>query len=503
MEASLDTSKVNPRTEFLENYAKVIGSIISKLESGVYPTEATTCFCGSVHPGHQLTSRDRYMIPHRMVICPDCSIIRANPRMTAAAYKEFYNNEYRPLYDGWSYGHSGVESEQFDTFKLVQDAKGGNAFVQFLDYFNLKPKVVVDIGSNLGGMLLPLKERGATCYGVEVYEHGIEYSREHGLTMFHTIEEVVEAGIKADLIIMQDVIEHLTDLHEMKKLIPLLAPGGYLYIYTPGLFKMRKIHALWQNAHTYQFCSETLNYVMERMGFEAAFRDENIDALYKYSALEKYRPTTPPKEWGVYIMEHLRQVPKRRIPPIHCINKFDAETQFKTMDAILGMKFPDLDSLVKASSGSALVVGGGPSVGAEVETIRRMQSEGSKLFVIERMYPWCHQHNLKPDYVVVLDSSDDVVEGFTHIQPGVTHLLGASCHPKAAVMLKDAGASCYVFASVNPYMKPHDLWHKHGYEKMTVINSGGSVTLSGYSLAATLGFKDIHMFGMDLKIQVS
>lgn len=499
MKSTLDPAKVNVGQASLAALAPHIESVMRKLETGVYPTEATTCFCGSLHSGHTITERDRYMIPHRMVLCPDCSLIRANPRMTTAAYKEFYNTEYRPLYDTWSFGEDPIA--RFDMAIFQKTAiEQGSGFMNFLEYFNIKPKVVVDIGSNLGGMLQPLKEHGVKCYGVEVYEHGLEFSTAQGIPTFRTIEEVVAAGVKADVIIMHDVVEHLSDLNDIKKVIPLLAPDGYFYTYTPGLFnKQLKLNKVWQNAHTYQFISATLNYVMESLGFEACYRDEEIVALWQYrgnSAERLVRPT----EWITYIKEHLEQKPKRRLPPIHCINKFDVETQQSNACEVLALGLPSLEDQICAHHGVAMVVAGGPSVNGEIETIRRMQAEGVKLFVIERMYPWCHIHDIHPDYVVVLDSSEDVEEGFTHLQPGVTYLLSTSAYHKSVKRLKESGATCYIFSNLNPYLKIQELWYKYGYKDITVLASGGSVALSSLTLAMTLGFDDVHLFGVDLKI---
>ena len=81
-----------------------VSQVIRKLEDGTYPTEPTRCFCGA-DPARDtvITEFDRYTIPHRMVLCEACMLMRANPRMTQAAYTAFYNTEYRKIYDGFPY----------------------------------------------------------------------------------------------------------------------------------------------------------------------------------------------------------------------------------------------------------------------------------------------------------------------------------------------------------------------------------------------------------------
>ena len=84
--------------------AEAIAQVCAKLADGRYPTESVRCFCGAEFDDLGFTTHDRYFIPHRMVLCQACALIRATPRMTPAAYHEFYNTEYRPIYDGWEFG---------------------------------------------------------------------------------------------------------------------------------------------------------------------------------------------------------------------------------------------------------------------------------------------------------------------------------------------------------------------------------------------------------------
>ena len=472
--------------------ARYIAQVIQKLSTGYYPRESVRCFCGADFNDTTLVERDRFTIPHRMVMCNECALIRANPRMTKAAYEEFYNEEYRPIYDGWEFGENG----QNDHFIFMRQAEDGVDFKTFLKYFGIKPRVLIDIGCNMGGFLVPFKEEGATVYGVEINRHSIAYGKSRGLSFIESIEEAIAKGIKADVIVLEQSIEHYLDLEQIGKLHKLLAPKGVLYIGTPGLFRA-KLATLFQNAHTYQFIGETLNYVLSRFGFEPIYLDENIHSLWGHEWGQAVY-VKKPQEWIRYIVEHLEQKEKRVLPPIRGINKFTAEEIWNNIDANLAYGYPDIRPLIKTYSGEAIIIGGGPSVDGELPAIKNLIAKGHKLIVIERMYPWCSQVGLKPDFVIALDGSNDVSEGFTSIQPDTVHFLGTATHPDAAKLLK--GYKVYFYSGNNPFMDIQNLWHRHGYKHITAVNTGGSVTLAAMYMGLTLGFRRFHIFGFDCKV---
>jgi hypothetical protein len=114
---------------------------------------------------------------------------------------------------------------------------------------------------------------------------------------------------------------------------------------------------------------------------------------------------------------------------------------------------------------------------------------------IERMYPWCQQHGLIPQYVVTQDASDDVVEAFTTLQPGSTFLLASQCPP--AVFDAVAGERCY-FVHTNHDLPNEEL--RGPSAQGLVLNAGGSVTLCSLSLAMLMGMQTIHLFGFDCHV---
>ena len=72
-----------------------------KIEDGTYPLEKTKCFCGSDND-IEIMTKERNEIPHRIVMCQACALLRADPRMTQEAYSDYYNEHYRLINFAWN-----------------------------------------------------------------------------------------------------------------------------------------------------------------------------------------------------------------------------------------------------------------------------------------------------------------------------------------------------------------------------------------------------------------
>jgi len=481
---------------------RAVAQVIRKLKDGTYPTVPTTCFCDSEPNDTTLAEWDRYMIPHRMVMCEHCLLIRANPRMTEEAYKEFYNNEYRLIYDGFAWAE---KSQNDDYLFAVQLNQGRNLKEFFTKLDNIVPKSIVDIGCDKGGFLRPFKDDGAIVYGVEWCERSRKYCEATGVPTFRSIDEFIEQGIKVDMVLMTDMIEHLTDLNEVFKLKKVLNPGGYIFIYTPGLLACNP-ELIFQNAHTYQFIGATLEAVMSRMGFMQTYLDDRVNSLWKDTVMDEGHYMTTglwwPKKWRVFIIEHLLQTEKRSLPPVRTHCKFGETEMLDNLKTNLALHWPNFADIQKTRSGGVVIVGAGPTVDGQVSKIKELVDNGNALIVIERMYPWCSTVGLKPDYVVALDASENVGDGFTHIQPDTVHLICGTIHPKILSLLDKYKK--YIWSGSSGHNPDASaLWRENGYNTLVVVSTGGTVVLGSMYLALILGFRNIHLFGFDLMVSPS
>lgn len=472
----------------VSDLAANITRVKSKLKEGLYKTEATKCFCGE-EDHIIITRKDRYTIPHQMVICKNCGIMRANPRMTAESYAEFYQKDYRDIYDVWEYGNDPDRETIF-----IKGLQEGQSLYEFIEYFDIHPRVVFDIGCNTGATLMPFKEQGAECYGVDYGMENLQYGKSKGLNLLcGSIDELFKLEKKADLIIVKDVLEHILDIEPfLEKISRLLAPDGLLYIGVPGLFVSDK-NLIWQNAHVWQFTLDTLSYVMKCSGYDDYFGNECIQSIWSYTG-NKMPKTKTPKHVFANIDAHLQGT--RKLPYICTFNKFTFKERKENLDKSLSYKYPDIfEFLEKMDGKEAIIIGGGPSVDNYPRKIKELQQNGGVIFCIERMYQWCFKHDITPDFIVCMDACDDVVEGFKQINPKTKHLLATQCKSDVFEMLK--GYDNYVFCLPQKGIKQEEYWAKHNYQHITVVNCGGSVTLGSMALAMSFGIKRLHIFGFD------
>ncbi len=471
--------------------------VIEKIQSGAYPTEETDCFCGA-KGGIEIRNVDRNRIPHRIVVCETCALMRANPRLTKEAYTEFYNSDYRyvnPL--SWPADNNNQTDDEL--YAQLADEKG-QKLIAWLDDWEVDfPKIVVDWGCHVGGMLDAFKEKGAETWGIEIDTSAAKFARSKGHKVVSSIDELIEQGLKADLVIMQDVIEHLTDLTEVQKVLLLLKPKGHLYVWTPGFFRARDPSNLFQLAHTYQFCARSLEFVMTQLGFEEVYEDEDIKSLWKIRSPQAV-VFPPPTEWVEYISDVIFKPDEgaRKMPRFRGVCKFTPKQLYQNVRENLATRLPDIYEISGTRTGDVIVIGGGPSVDGQVEEIRGLKAKGIPLIVIARMYPWCAKRGIKPDYVLSLDCSEEQEKSFTDIQPGVTYLLASVTRPSLVQKLQ--GEKCYIFdPKENDKMRLFRA--QNGYDAVTVINAGGSVTITALSVGMNLGFTDFHVFGLDLLVQ--
>lgn len=469
-----------------------IAQVKRKISSGEYPTEEISCFCGS-HDFTPLTKKDRYGIPYQAVICNECALVRANPRPTASAYAQYYNNEYRKIHFPQRRQEYSQGEEEDEELSLRLQRYKGQALLKELDERAYpQPKIVVDFGCFLGGMLIPFKEQGVEVWGIEIDQCSADKARARGIAVVSTIEELIAKGVKADLVIMQDVIEHLTDLHEVTKVREILSERGLLYVWTPGFF--RTDDRRWQLAHTYQFCAHTLEYVMGELGFQEKYLDEDITSFWEYKGDSAYK-FPKPSEWVRYTLDEAFNREYRVAPPFRGVCKFKKKELYSNADINLAKGVSDLSELVNKYSGPIAIIGGGPSVDTEVENIKNLKCP---VMAIARMYPWCMKNGIQPDFVIALDSMEEQEKGFTSLCKDTKHLVAAVARP--SLFNKLQGFPLYIWASIDdPEMK--GLQAKHGYERAVVINTGGSVTVACLSLAMFLGFRSLHVFGSDCMVK--
>lgn len=471
--------------------AALVNSVLllnAKIKNGYYEFEETPCFCGS-DDSKTVVTKDRYGIFYSLNLCLKCGILYASPRMTDESTGKFYQADYREIYD---FG----ESEE-DVSKIEKAAY--EAIEVILKDHEIDPDVIFDIGCNDGSILSYFK--GKKTYGVDIDKKSIEHGKRLGRSViFGGIEKLEELDKKADLIILNHVLEHFSNLKEnLDRISKLLSPDGFLYISVPGLYTWDH-NTLMQNAHYWQFNTRTLTYVMNCCGWEALYADARINSIWRYTGVVN-DDLTPVANQAKEIWDY-KYSGKQILPTFDPTCKFPLKQRRENVKKTLSYKLKDLSDIHERESGKeAVIVSGGPSVNGYIDKIKEMQGEGKVIIAIERMYQWCQANDIAPDYVLVMDASDDVIESFDKIHPDTTHILATQCNEEIFDRLKDEDT--YIYSSAQSNIHFVDEWEENKYERVTMLNTGGSVSLGCISVSMYLGMKKLHIFGFDCHVTKS
>ena len=202
----------------------------------------------------------------QMVKCRCCQFIYLNPRPTHEALHEFYQ-QYLPE------GEPSIESWQKMMELVFKRA------AHLLQRFKAKGRLM-DVGTGFGFFLSEMKQRGWEVAGVEISQRGMNYARDK-LAVDVTPGPLEKAGLPEehfDAVTAFYVVEHLPDpITFLKECHRILKPGGLLLLRYPHTTPIKNLLYLLgiENrlynlpAHLSDFSPETLQRLLERVGFDS------------------------------------------------------------------------------------------------------------------------------------------------------------------------------------------------------------------------------------------
>lgn len=292
----------------------------AKIDDGTYKYETCNCYCGS-NDSILISEIDRYGNYYPFVLCKKCGIMRKNPRLNKKAYIDFYSHEYRTLY--------GDKDRDMDELYKLRLKKAQERYDFITKYITLPPQTVVfDIGCGMGTMLLPFYQNGCEVMGVDYGVEFIKFGRKKtGLNLeIGGVEKLKDLGEKADLVILNHVLEHFLDLErELRTIGELMKPDGFIYIAVPGTLWWIKnvcggnIMGILQNAHMWQLSLNSLRYVIECCGFEFIRGNEEIKSIFKVSNVFREKKNIPQDEFEK-ILAYLKNTEHKYMPKLYIVN---------------------------------------------------------------------------------------------------------------------------------------------------------------------------------------
>lgn len=214
----------------------------------------------------------------RVVRCRNCDLTYVHPRLKPNVLARLYNED---IISPHSYYHETRVADQ-KTFSqrldLLQRTLG-----------NKKNIRILDIGCNIGTLLFQARQRGWECHGIDINAQVKPFFRDSGVHL--RIGDVLKSSYphnSFDLIVMNDLIEHIPDPRQLlHKAHELLKPGGVLFLVTPDgeSFMARILGKHWfhlkPQEHLYYFAQSHLR----RLFRETRFTPYSFRHLGRYRSL--------------------------------------------------------------------------------------------------------------------------------------------------------------------------------------------------------------------------
>lgn len=221
----------------------------------VYPANAT----GDV-PVDEFSCTTGALGQHDDILqCRRCGMVSSRPTL---APEEILENYSRVVDDAYL----AEEPARRELFEWILKATRN---------YPRRGKRLLEIGSNVGLFLDVATRLGWTARGIEPSGWAVELGRENFEVAIQqgTVEQLEEPAASADVIVMLDVLEHLTDpLAALRRLRPVLDDDGLLVLSTVNLSglhaRIRDGNWPWFiRSHLHYFSPETLHAMLRLAGY--------------------------------------------------------------------------------------------------------------------------------------------------------------------------------------------------------------------------------------------
>ncbi|EGK8033025.1 motility associated factor glycosyltransferase family protein [Campylobacter upsaliensis] len=149
-------------------------------------------------------------------------------------------------------------------------------------------------------------------------------------------------------------------------------------------------------------------------------------------------------------------------------------------------------------SKTAIIVSTGPSLMKQLPLLKEYR-EKALIFCADSAYPILAKHNIKPDFVCMVERSDFTAEFFNHdfgdFDEGICFILVSLVHPNATTYLKDK--DCIL---INKALYFADFMDFKDYDFEQPLSN---VACMSYALASALEVQNIILIGQDLSYDES
>lgn len=235
-----------------------------------------------------LARSDRYNMDLQTVGCLGCGLVLSNPQATSEALDEFYSHHYRHYYQK-------VEEPSEAYIREYRKDERAAETASYLMARGMLPAggSVLDIGASEGCILKALRDLQPTLTLCAVEPNptfGAFAAGHAGCTVHRSLEPLLAAGSRFDLIILNHVFEHLAQpVDYLVQLSRLLTADGCLYIDVPDLACYTGLESL-HIAHLYHFSERTLAAVARRAGYQVQALEVHAPVMHPLSIRTLLKP---------------------------------------------------------------------------------------------------------------------------------------------------------------------------------------------------------------------
>lgn len=143
-------------------------------------------------------------------------------------------------------------------------------------------------------------------------------------------------------------------------------------------------------------------------------------------------------------------------------------------------------------NGKIAIIGGAPSLAERLDELREfdgviLATNGTHDFLVD--------NGIIPDFFFQLDARK--CNKFAQKrQDSCVYIMASQCHPSNIEAIKPQ-MLVHVDMDGFPHKKVANIAKRRGVEQYTYVSGKGTVGMTSIGLAYTLGFREIHLFGMD------
>lgn len=176
-----------------------------------------------------------------------------------------------------------------------------------------------------------------------------------------------------------------------------------------------------------------------------------------------------------------------------------------SIDSLMGIEhhFINLPDLIKGpkltkifgkgEGDTAIIVSTGPSLTKQLPLLKKIQNHAT-IISVDASFPILEKHNIKPDFVTVLERVPETGKFFEHNSPEFQK----DVHFVCVSIIHEAVKNAIRTGNLILEMRPHGYTRYFGFDEYGYLGNGMSAANLAHELAVLLDFKNIIFIGQDL-----